>query len=136
MYKVGGRIWRPRVYGQDLAVAQALPQNDTWTGTPIKAGRIEGAIEIAIIANTALTLADGKTLTINLRHAGPDLNFTDLDTAYQLTAAAGNGSIAADTELGRFALPSSSKFWVLATITTDDAAADGKLDLITCYTPR
>lgn len=136
MYKTNGRRHYQRIHGQDLADAQTVPQNDTWTGTAIKLSGTLGAVEVVARVHTALAIADTKTITVKLRHAAADLNYSDLATLYTLTAAGGNGAIAADTELGRFVLPSNVKENVLATITTDDAAATGKVDIIPTYLPR
>lgn len=136
MYKIDGLTHYANVYGQNLADAQALPQNTSWVGAPVKLAGTLGGIEVVARAHTALSLADTKTLTVKLRHAGADAIYSDLCTLYTHTAAGGDGAVAKNTELGRFVLPSTAKANVLATIVTDDAAASGGLDIIPTYLPR
>lgn len=136
MYKIDGLTHYMNVYGENLANAQALPQNTTWTGTAVKLAGTLGGIEVVARAHTALNVADTKTVTIKLRHAGSDLVYSDLVTLYTHTAAAGSGAKPKNTELGRFVLPSDAKVNVLATIVTDDAAATGQVDIIPTYLPR
>jgi hypothetical protein len=136
MYKIDGLTNYANVYGQNLADAQALPQNTTWTGPAVKLAGTLGGIEVVVRAHSALALADTKTLTVKLRHAGADLAYADLATVYAATAAAGSGAKPKNAELARFVLPSNVKANVLATVTTDDAAATGTLDIIPTYLPR
>lgn len=80
-------------------------------------GGILGAVEIVARANTAVTIADTKALTVTLQHSDNKASgFVALGTAASLTAAAGSGALAADAELGRFALPSTVKNYVKAVI--------------------
>lgn len=136
MYKIDGLTHYMNVYGENLADAQALPQNTTWTGPAVKLAGTLGGIEVVARAHTALTVADTKTVTVKLQHAGSDLDYADLVTLYTLTASGGSGAIAKNTELGRFVLPSDVKTNVRAVVTTDDAAATGALDVIPTYLPR
>lgn len=138
MYKVNGLTHYPAIHGQSLANAQALPQNASADGNegPIKASGTNGAIEIVVRVNAAITVADTKTLTVKLQHRNGADAFADLATIYTKTYAAGNGAIAKNTELARFVLPSNVKDDVKVVITTDDAAAAGKLDVIPTYLAR
>lgn len=138
MYKVNGLKHYVDINGQNFAKAQALPQNTSADGSGggIELSGINGAIEALARVNTAVTIADTKALTIKLQHSADGSSWTDLGTIYSLTAAGGNGSLAADTELGRFALPSTVRRYVKAVITTTDAAAAGKVDVIPVYLPR
>lgn len=138
MYKVDGLTNYQRIHGQGLANAQPLPQNASADGNegPLKLSGTLGAVEVVVRANTALTIADTKTLTVKLQHRDGADAFADLATVVSLTASGGSGAIAADAELGRFALPSTVKTDVKAVIITTDAAAAGTLDVIPTYLPR
>lgn len=136
MYKTDGLKHYSRIYGQDLADAQAVPQNATWSGSPVKLDGINGAVEVVARVNAAANIADTKTITVTLEHAAADLVYSTLATLYTLTAAAGSGALAKDTELGRFALPSTVKENLRVKVVTDDAAASGKLDVIPTYLAR
>lgn len=127
-----------QVYGEWLANAQALPQNTSADGNegPIQVNGTLGGIEVVVRANTAIAIADTKALTVKLQHRDKGGAFADLATVVNLAAAAGSGTIAKGAELGRFALPSTVKAEVKAVITTTDAAASGKLDVIPTYLPR
>ena len=78
-----------KVYGESLADAQALPQNTTWNGDPVKLNTGMGSFEIVCRVHGAVTLADTKTLTIKLQHAGSDLSYSDLATLYSITSSGG-----------------------------------------------
>lgn len=139
MYKVNGLKNYVDIYGQNLAKAQSLPQNTSADGNggAVMLGGISGAVEILARINTAVTVADTKVLTIKVQHSDSESSgFADLGTVYTLTASSGSGSLAADTELGRLALPSTVKNYVKAVITTTDASAAGKVDVIPVYLPR
>jgi len=137
MYKVNGLTNYQRIHGQGLATAQTLPQNASVDGNegPLKLSGILGAVEVVVRANTALTIADTKTLSVKVQHRDGADSYTDLGTV-SFTASGGSGAMAADTELGRFALPSTVKADVKVVISTTDAAAAGKIDVIPTYLPR
>lgn len=139
MYKLDGLKHHVDIHGQNLAKAQTLPQNTSANGNggAVFLGGILGAVEILARVHAAVTIADTKAITIKVQHSdSEDSGFADLATVYTLTAADGSGALAKDTELGRFALPSSVKDYVKAVITTTDAAAAGKVDVIPVYLPR
>ncbi|MFC5355659.1 Bbp16 family capsid cement protein [Azospirillum himalayense] len=138
MYKVNGLPHFVDIHGQNFAKAQTLPQNTSADGNggAIELSGINGAVEAVARINTAVTIADTKALTIKLQHSADGSSWTDLGTIYSLTAAGGNGALAAGVELGRFALPSTVRRYVKAVITTTDAAATGKVDVIPAYLPR
>jgi len=138
MYKVNGLPHFVNIHGQNLASAQVLPQNASadGNGAAVEFWGINGAVEVVARANTGLTVADTKALTVKLQHSDDGVTYADLGTVSSLTAAAGSGAVAAGTELGRYALPSTVKKFVKTVITTTDAAAAGKLDVIPAYLPR
>ncbi|KAA1057160.1 Bbp16 family capsid cement protein [Azospirillum argentinense] len=138
MYKVNGLPHFVDIHGQNFARAQTLPQNASADGNGggIELSGINGAVEAVARVNTAVTIADTKALTIKLQHSADGSAWSDLGTVYTLTASGGNGALAAGTELGRFALPSTVRRFVKAVITTTDAAAAGKVDVIPAYLPR
>lgn len=138
MYKTDGLKHYVKIHGQGLANAQALPQNASADGNegPLKVSGTHGAIEIVLRTNTAITIADTKSLSVKVQHRDGNNAFADLATIYNLVAAGGNGVIAKDTELARYVLPSTVKEEAKVVITTTDAAAAGKLDAIPTYLAR
>lgn len=138
MYKVNGLTNYVQVHGEGLATAQTLPQNTTLDGNggPIRAGGTQGAVEVIVRAHTALSIADGKTLTVRLLHRSGSAAFTDLATVVSLTASGGSGAIARDAELGRFVLPGTTGNEVKAVIATTDPAASGQIDILPTYQAR
>ncbi|AWJ91417.1 hypothetical protein Sp245p_16355 (plasmid) [Azospirillum baldaniorum] len=138
MYKVNGLRHYVDIHGQNFAKAQTLPQNTSADGNGggVELSGINGAVEAVARVNTAVTIANAATLTIKLQHSADGTSWSDLGTVYTLAASGGNGALAADTELGRFALPSTVRKFVKAVITTTDAAASGKVDVIPVYLPR
>ena len=120
-----------KVYGQYLAEAQALPQNTSadGNGAELDLFGVQGGVEIVAKVNEELALADTKTASIKLQHKDVDGAYEDLATIYSVTAD-GATTVDADTVLGRFVVPSSTKRGGLkAVLTTDDAAADGSVDI-------
>lgn len=138
MYKINGLTHYVQVHGQSLALAQPLPQNTgaDGNGGPVRAGGTQGAIEVIVRANTALTIADGKALTVSLQHRTGTAPFSDLATVVSFTATGDNGAIARDTELGRFVLPGTTGDEVRAVIATTDPAASGRIDVLPTYQAR
>lgn len=139
MYKKDdGLPHHQQVYKEWLANAQTVPANTSADGNegPIKVGGTLGGIEVVVRANTAIAIADTKVLNVKLQHRNGADAFADLATVYSLTAAGGNGAIAKGTELGRYALASTVKDEIKAVITTTDAGATGKIDIIPTYLPR
>ncbi len=127
-----------QVHGQSLANAQTLPQNTSADGNegPLKVGGAMGAFELLVRVNAAIAIADTKALTVKLQHRDGTDVFADLATIYTITAAAGSGALAKGKELARFALPSTVKNEIKAVISTTDAAASGKIDVLPVYLPR
>jgi hypothetical protein len=138
MYKINGLPHIAQIYGQGLVNAQDLPKNTSVDGNegPLNVGGLLGGIELVVRANTAITIADTKSLTVAVQHRDGSDAFGALATAYSLTAAAGSGSIAKGTELARYALPSTVKDEIKVVTTTTDPAATGKLDVLPSYLPR
>ncbi len=136
MYTTNGLKHYVNIHNENLADAESVPQNTTFNGTPVKLDGALGSTEVVVRTHTAINVANAKTITVKLQHAAADLSYSDLATVYSLTAAGGNGAIAKNVELGRYALPSNVKANLRVVITTDDAAATGKLDVIPTYLPR
>jgi hypothetical protein len=138
MYKTDGLKHYVQIHGQGLVNAQTLPQNTSVDGNegPLKVSGTHGAIELVVRTHTAITIADTKTLTVKVQHRDGSDAFADLATIYSLTAASGSGAIPADTELARYVLPSTVKEEAKVVITTTDAAATGKIDVIPTYLAR
>jgi len=128
-------------YDGYLAKDQTVPQNDTADGNGggLKLSGTMGGIEVvAVVGSVKLDLADTKVMTIKLQQSSDDGDadaYTDLHTLYTVTAA-GATSVAIGTELGRFVIPSNAETYIKATITNDDIAATGKVEIYPHYLPR
>lgn len=108
-----------------------VPANTTTTGSANLVGGTNGALEVKVIAKTALAIADTKVITVKLTGSATENGtFTDVATLYTLTASGGNGAITAGTELGGYIPTNDDPLWLKAVITTDDATATGTVD---CY---
>lgn len=121
-----------------LVKAQSVPQNTSADGNGgvfENLGKVQGSIEVVAKVNTEIALADTKVLTVKLQHSDDNSSYSDLQTLYTKTAS-GAETIAADTELARYIVPTTAKRYIKAVITTTDAAATGKLDVYTVYLAR
>lgn len=125
------------VYGEALADAQTLPQNTSADGNggEFRLDDTLGAIEILVDVETEISLADTKVLTVKLQHKDTGGSYADLATIYTKTAS-GATTLAADTELARFILPTNTKELLKAVISTTDAAASGKINVNPTYLAR
>ena len=121
-----------------LAKAQSLPQNDSADGNG-GVFDLEGtlsSVEIIAEVNSEITIADTKSLSIKLQHSDDGETYSDLQTLYALTSDGGD-TIEAETQLGnRYTLPVDVKPYLKAVLTTDDAAAAGKVDIFQHYVAR
>lgn len=123
-----------------LAKAQSLPQNASADGNggSFESSDTQGSLQVIAEVNSQITLADTKTLGVKIQQSkdnGVSDAFADLETLYSLTSDGGS-VIAAGTELGRFVIPTNAERYIKAVLTTDDAAAAGKVDLYVDYIPR
>lgn len=119
-----------KFYGQYLAKAQSLPQNDSADGNggEFHLAELQGGIEIVVKVNSAITLADTKVLSVKLQHKASGGSYADLATIYSKTAS-GATTLAAGTVLARYILPTDTADLLKAILTTTDASAAGKLDV-------
>ncbi len=116
-----------------FATAQSVPQNTSANGNGgvfESLGQTQGSIEVVAKVNTQIGLAAVKVITVKLQHSDDNSTFTDLQTLYTKTTV-GAETIAAGTELARYIVPTSAKQYIKAVLTTDDAAATGKVDIYT-----
>lgn len=118
------------VYGEALASAQDLPQNDSADGNGGTAsfGGTMGGLQAVAEVDEDIILSATKTLNIKLQHRDGDDAFEDLGDIFNMTTAA-TYSAPAGAVLGRMVIPTNCKEEGKAVITTDDAAADGKINV-------
>ena len=122
-----------------LAADQAVPQNTSADGNggSFDLGNTQGSLEVvAEVGSVGTDLSDTKVLTIKLQDSADNSSFADLATVYTITAAAGSGTKAAGTQLGKLLIPSPARRYVKAVITTDEADVAGKLNVFLTYLPR
>ena len=126
-----------KVYGDYLAKEQALPQNTSanGNGNEVRLGGTMGGIEIVLECIALITLADTKVLTIKLRDSADGTTYADLETVYTVTAS-GETTVAAGTIMARFILPTDCNDYIMATLTSTDAALTGSVSIYPTYLPR
>lgn len=93
----------------------------------------KGVIEILGKAKTALTIKDGKTLSIKIYDSADDVTFAEIHNGQRVFYRAASGSdisIAAGTELFRWVVPSDSEDYVKSLIASD-ATNSGTIDIYT-----
>lgn len=119
-----------KFHGQYLAKAQSLPQNASADGNggEFHLSDLQGSLEVVVKVNAEIALADTKVLSVKLQDKATGGNYADLATIYSKTAA-GATTLAVDTVLARFILPTDLKELAKVVITTTDAGATGKLDI-------
>lgn len=121
-----------------LAKDQTVPQNTSANGDggSFEISATLGSIEVvAEVGSVALGLANTKVLTVKLQDSADNSSFADLATLYTVTAS-GALTVPVNTELGRFIIPTTARRYVKAVITTDDAAATGKVNIFLNYLAR
>lgn len=138
MYKIDGLPHYVDIYGQNLAKAQAVPQNTSADGNggAVEFSGINGAVEVVARVYEDVEIASTKVLTIKVQHSDEEgSGFSDLGTVFTETMST-TTTFASGHVLGRFALPSHIKDYAKAVISSTDAGASGKLDVIPTYLPR
>lgn len=121
-----------------LALDQTIPSATSADGNggSFDLGNTQGSLEVvAEVGSVALAITDTKVFSIKLYDSADDSSFAELATVYSLTAAGGNGAIAAGTELGKLIVPSNARRYVKAVLTTDNADT-GKVNVFFTYVPR
>ena len=126
-----------KVDGEQYFDAQTVPQNDTENSSSVKnqIGAQNSSIEVKVVVTTEIGLADTKVFTVKLQESSDDSTFTDKETLYTKTAS-GAETIAVDTVLAQYTLPTDIKKYTRVVVTTDDAAATGAIDAYPRYIPR
>lgn len=119
------------------AEAQALPQNTSADGNGgvKQLSGTQGGIEVKAVVNTAFELSDAKVLTIALHDSAGGTSFTSKANLCSITAS-GTESVAANTVLGVYTLPSDTERYTKVVLTTTDADVGGKVDVYATYNPR
>lgn len=128
-----------------LAQATALPSNTNVDGKDSSGnvitkfvGKGQGALAVKIVVNTALTIADTKSLTIKIKDSADGVTYADFATIFSQTASGTNmTAIAVGTVLGEeFVLPPSMNKYVKVNIATTDTGTTGKFDIYLRYLAR
>jgi hypothetical protein len=126
-----------KVDGEYYADALTVPQNDSTNSSSVKTmqGAQNGALQVKVVVNTDIVLADTKVMSIKVQDSADDTTFADVATIYTVTAD-GETTVSADTVLALFALPTDTGKYTRIVVTTDDAAVTGKVDAYPQYLPR
>ena len=118
-----------RDVGSMLFQDEAIPQNTSITSAALPLAKVQGGIELVVVAETAINLADTKSITITLKHAPlKGGTFVDVHILYTVTAS-GATVIPAGTELGRFVPHSKVNTYISAVMSSTDAAVTGTVTL-------
>lgn len=108
---------------------EAAPQNTSSASDAWILGMTQDSIEIVGKIQDEITLADTKVISITMTSATTEAgSYGDSVTLYTVTAS-GETTVAADTELFRYAIAKDVGPWIKITITTDDAAITGSFDV-------
>jgi hypothetical protein len=124
-----------------FAKAQTVPANDSADGNGgVKDfSNLQASLEILAIANEDITIAAGKNFTIKLQDCATALGtFADFQTIYSLASPAAQTVLAAGTQLGESYTISKKDEdpYLKIVLTTNDAAATGKVDVFPHYIAR
>jgi len=114
--------------GGYYAKALTVPQNTSVATDALKTGKGGqlGQLEVAVYAAEDVSLADTKKLTIVLQDSDTsDSGFTDLLTTS--VTASGATTISAGDLIARVPIPTNADVYTRMNVTTDDAAATGKV---------
>ena len=108
----------------------ALPKNTSADTDVLSAGAggQNSSIVIIVKSKDAITLASGKALTVTIK--------TSSDKETWKTLHSESFTTAPDGQVLDYVLPPSSLEHTKVTVTTDDAAAAGSLDIYAKYIPR
>lgn len=115
-----------------LSSAQALPNNESADSTNVVdyGGNSGGLAKIVVKANTNITIANGKALTITASYGATSTPTDTLDKVLftkKAAVAAGFSYVAGDTiveEIIPDSLPDNYRFLKLTYTTTDDQSAE------------
>jgi len=130
-----------KVNGENYAVAKEVPQNTTAYTDALNFGEGGqlGAINVKGVVNEKIVLTATKKLTVKLQESatGESEDYADKFTVKEITAGAEDAySITAGNVLFNHVLGPDSKRYTRLSLTTDDAAAAGKVDIYPQYLPR
>lgn len=108
---------------------ETVPQNTSSASSAWILGMTQDSIEIVGKVQDEVGLADTKILSVTMTSSTTETgSFGDSVTLYTKTAS-GAETIAANTELFRYAIAKDVGPWIKITVTTDDAAATGTVDV-------
>lgn len=119
-----------------LDSARTIPQNTNVSSSDLFiGGDTNGSLVVRTFVKTAMTIAATKAITIALYNESDD---SLIATIYSATASGTSlTSVAVGTQLGEdFVLPNGIDDTIYSKITTTDASAAGKLDIVIGYQAR
>jgi hypothetical protein len=123
--------------------AQAIPQATTGedvagNGGVMQLSQTMGGIELKGIVTTAITLSDAKKIEVKLWESSDNADsdaYAVKETLYTKTAD-GTESVAANTELFNYVLPSDTERYTKVTLTSTDDDITGAVSVYGRYLPR
>lgn len=127
-----------KVDGQNYADDVAVPKDTTANTDSLLLG--EGAqnasVNIKGVVTESVKLADTKKLTVKLQDSADDSSFADKAVLAEYTADGETYSIPLNTVIFNHVLAPDTRKFTRISLITDDATADGKLDLYPQIVPR
>ena len=127
-----------RIQDTQLATAQTLPRNTSAVGNagPQSAGGLLGGAEVVMVAASAVTIADAKSVSLGLEDSADGISFAAVPITCKRTVSGGARTWKTGEVLARLPVPSDCRELLRAVLSTDDAAAAGTVDVIFDYLPR
>ncbi len=119
-------------YQDRIFDAEALPNNGSITSSAFQFGKVQSRVELAILANTAITIADTKAITVEVFYDDSETgSFTNSYVAQAYLASGSAIEIALGATIAESTPSTSIGQWAKVKITcTGDQSADkvdGKL---------
>jgi hypothetical protein len=117
---------------------ETIPDNTTVNSNGLKIGKTQNALEIVGVAKTEMTVADTKAISFQIQESSDDGSsdsYVTIDTPYSLTSSGGD-TIAAGTELFRYAVASDAELYVRVAFVSTETGESGTVDVYPVYQAR
>lgn len=116
-----------------MAYQQTVPANTTAAASngPRLLGKVQNKLDIIVRVYTDVVISDTKVFSVKLQTSsdnGVADAYADLATIYTVTAS-GETTLAAGTELARYAISTDKELWFKAVMISDDAAITGAVNI-------
>ena len=103
---------------------EALPNADSKESDEFMVGFDQGGVAVRVVANTAISIADTESLTIELLHSATSGGSTTTVTLYSETASGGTIDFAAGAEIVEYVAGDIGPYAKLKVTTTADESSE------------